>query len=84
MDALEAFALAGQSLRTVIISYTDAKGAGSTREVEPYSLRPGKGGAIRAFAYDLTRDNIRGFRADRIASAQVTENPYVPRWVVEF
>lgn len=84
MDALEAITLAGRSLKTVIISYIDAKGQASTRECEPYSLRSGKGGSIRFFGYDVSKGEIRGFRSDRINIAQVTDNTFVPRWVVEF
>ena len=84
MTALDAIRMAASSLHTVNIQYTDAKGASSQREVEPYSLRPGKDpGSLRFFAYDPAKSSIRGFRMDRVAVAEVTENTYVPRWVVE-
>lgn len=84
MTALEAIQVAARALHTVQIEYTDAKGAGSTREVEPYSFRPGKDpGSMRFFAFDAAKNNIRGFRMDRVSSATMTQNTYVPRWVVE-
>jgi predicted DNA-binding transcriptional regulator YafY len=84
MTAMEAIQMAAHSLHTVDIQYTDAKGAASQREVEPYSFRPGKDpGSLRFMAFDPSKNSIRGFRMDRIAVAEVTENSYVPRWVVE-
>lgn len=84
MDALEAITIAGRGLRTVLIGYVDAKGQTTTRECEPYSLRPGKEGSIRFFGFDIGKSAIRGFRTDRINTAQVTDNTFVPKWVVEF
>lgn len=84
MTALEAVAIAARSLHTVTITYTDEKGVQTVRECEPYSLRPGKLGSQRFFAFDYMRGHIRGFRVDRIARAEVTMNTYVPKWVVEF
>jgi predicted DNA-binding transcriptional regulator YafY len=84
MTALEAIQTAAKSLHTVQIQYTDVKGASSTREVEPYSLRPGKDpGSLRFFAFDPAKNSIRGFRMDRISVAEVQPNTFVPRWVVE-
>lgn len=84
MTAMDAIQMAARGLHTVKIQYTDAKGASSTREVEPYSFRPGKDpGSLRFFAFDPSKGSIRGFRMDRIAVAEVLENTYVPRWVVE-
>lgn len=83
MSTEEAIALAAHALKTVIITYVDEKGETTTREVEPYSYRPGKDGSLRFFAYDISKGFIRGFRMDRLASATVTENSYTPRWAVE-
>lgn len=84
MTGLDAIAEAARRLCTVVINYTDVKGRTSVREVEPYSLRPGAMGSTRFFAFDLSKQNIRGFRLDRISQAQETNNPYIPRYVVEF
>ena len=84
MTAMDAIQMAAKQLHTVQIEYTDAKGASSTREVEPYSFRPGKDpGSLRFFAFDPAKNSIRGFRMDRISVAEVQQNTYVPRWVVE-
>lgn len=86
MTASEAITQAAKALHTVILTYTDVKGSTSTREVEPYSWRPGgksAPAAVRFFAWDIGKGEIRGFRMDRVAQAQVTERTYVPRWVVE-
>lgn len=84
MTALDAIRQAARALHTVEINYTDAKGASSNREVEPYSFRPGKDpGSMRFFAFDPAKNSIRGFRMDRVSFAQVTQNTFVPRWIVE-
>jgi len=84
MNSLDAIRLAARSLKTIILNYTDVKGRNTVRECEPYSLRPGKDGTTRFFAFDYLRGEMRGFRMDRIAIAQVTEKAYTPRYQVEF
>lgn len=84
MTAAEAITQAGRALHTVIINYTDVEGQATTREVEPYSWRPGKDpGTVRFFGFDINKGQIRGFRMDRVSQAQVTERTFVPKWVVE-
>lgn len=84
MNPLDIIANAASHLHTVSLTYTDAKGQTSMREVEPYSLRPGKEGSTRFFGFDVTKQAIRGFRMDRINGVQLTGNSFVPKWVVEF
>jgi proteasome accessory factor BC len=50
----------------------------STRLVEPYALINGREGWYLA-SFDPTRDNVRHFRLDRIKSAAVTDESFVPR-----
>jgi proteasome accessory factor C len=50
----------------------------STRLVEPYALINGREGWYLA-SYDPTRDDVRHFRLDRIKSASVTDDEFVPR-----
>ena len=50
----------------------------STRLVEPYALINGREGWYLA-SFDPTRDSVRHFRLDRIKSAAVTEESFVPR-----
>ncbi len=50
----------------------------STRVVEPYALINGREGWYVA-TFDPARDDVRHFRLDRIKSATVTDEPFVPR-----
>jgi proteasome accessory factor BC len=50
----------------------------STRLVEPYALINGREGWYVA-SFDPTRDSVRHFRLDRIKSATVTDELFVPR-----
>ena len=50
----------------------------STRTVEPYALINGREGWYLA-SFDPSRDSVRHFRLDRIKSATVTDEGYVPR-----
>ena len=84
MTASDAIIQAGRMLHTVILDYTDVTGNSTTREVEPYSFRPGKDpGSMRFFGFDISKGQIRGFRMDRVAVAKVTDRTFVPRWTVE-
>lgn len=76
---------AARRLHTVIITYVDAKGQVTQREVQPYSLRPGKTpGSVRFFAFDVAKGQIRGFLMENIRDVAETENTFVPLWTVEF
>jgi predicted DNA-binding transcriptional regulator YafY len=83
VTAEEAIAEAARALHRVILTYVDEKGVTTTREIEPYSYRPGKDGAIRFMGFDIEKGAIRGFRTDRIVSATVSENTFTPQWPVE-
>ena len=84
LTASEAITQAARALHTVIINYTDVEGSASTREIEPYSFRPGKDpGSVRIFGFDISKGQIRGFRMDRVSMAQITERTFVPKWIVE-
>jgi len=50
----------------------------STRSVEPYALINGREGWYVA-SFDPSRDDVRHFRLDRIKSATVTSERFVPR-----
>jgi proteasome accessory factor C len=50
----------------------------STRQVEPYALINGREGWYVA-SFDPARDSVRHFRLDRIKSASVTGEEFVPR-----
>ena len=68
---------------TLLMAYMDAVGNTSEREVEPYSFRETDRGEVLFYAFCYLRNAIRGFKLDNIISAEVTENPYDPKWEVE-
>jgi predicted nucleotidyltransferase component of viral defense system len=56
---------------------------GSTRRIEPYSLRRTKDGNIILHAHNLDKGEHRSYRVDRIQGAQVTNQIFVPRFEIE-
>lgn len=56
---------------------------GSTRRIEPYSLRRTKDGNFILHAHDTHKDEHRSYRVDRIQGAQVTNQSFVPRFEIE-
>ncbi|MCY4419992.1 MAG: WYL domain-containing protein [Gammaproteobacteria bacterium] len=56
---------------------------GSTRRIEPYSLRRTKSGNIILHAHNLDKDEHRGYRVDRILGANVTNQTFRPRFLIE-
>ena len=51
--------------------------------LEPYSLRQIKAGPIVLYARDVEADTLVSYRADHIQEAQVTSQPFVPRYRVD-
>lgn len=68
--------------RTVIIDAYTKDGARETREVEPYSLRPGKD-EDRLMFYCLKRDGWRSLLVSNIVDAHPTGRGFVPRELIE-
>ena len=56
---------------------------GSTRRIEPYSLRRTKDGNIILHAHNITKVEHHSYRVDRIQGAQVTNQTFVPRFEIE-
>lgn len=56
---------------------------GSTRRIEPYSLRRSKVGNIILHAHNLDKDEHRSYRVDRILGANVTNQTFIPRFLIE-
>ncbi|MDR2875319.1 MAG: nucleotidyl transferase AbiEii/AbiGii toxin family protein [Methylobacillus sp.] len=56
---------------------------GSTRRIEPYSLRQTKDGNIVLHAFNVDKDEHRSYRVDRIQGARVTNVTFVPQYEVE-
>jgi predicted nucleotidyltransferase component of viral defense system len=56
---------------------------GSTRLIEPYSLRMTKDGNLLLYAVKHDTQQARAYRADRIEGAQVTSTTFTPKYTVE-
>ncbi len=56
---------------------------GSTRRIEPYSLRRTQDGQIVLHAVRAADGENRSYRVDRIAGARATEQTFVPRYEIE-
>ena len=56
---------------------------GSTRRIEPYSLRRTQEGNILLHAHNLNKNEHRSYRVDRIQGAQVTNQTFNPRFAIE-
>ncbi len=56
---------------------------GSTRLIEPYSMRRTSAGNLLLYAVKHKTGEIRSYRVDRIQGASATNVPFSPRYVVE-
>lgn len=56
---------------------------GSTRLIEPYSLRMTKDGNLLLYAVKHNTREDRSYRVDRIQNAQITSTPFAPKYRVE-
>lgn len=56
---------------------------GSTRRIEPYSLRRTRDGKIVLHAWNVDRDAHRSYRVDRIQGVRTTAQSFTPRYAVE-
>lgn len=61
----------------VEITYTDSKGAVSTRMVEPYEF---KNDALYAFC--TIKNGMRCFKTNKISRASATNVKFTPRWEI--
>jgi predicted nucleotidyltransferase component of viral defense system len=75
---LEIIRFAGGNRLCVELGYQ-----GSTRLIEPYSLRRTSEGNIVLHAFNLDKGEHRGYRVDRITGARATNKTFVPRYAVE-
>ena len=77
--ALEPVRFAGANYLTVEVGYQ-----GTKRLIEPYSLRRTKDGHLLLYGVKTETGEVRGYRVDRIESIEVTNQPFRPRYAVEF
>lgn len=61
----------------------DLRYQGSSRMIEPYSLRRTKAAALLLFAVKHQTGELRSYRMDRIEGAAATRESFVPRYLVE-
>ncbi len=80
---LELIRFAGANRLKVEIDYRAAEGRRGPRIVEPYSLRMTLSGDLLLYVLN-DRGDLRSYRVDRIAGVQVTNEPFAPRFWVEF
>ncbi len=83
MDPMDLITAEARAERTVLLTASEADGSVETREIEPYSLRPGKDGLPRLFYYCLEKLGTRNTYLSNIISASPTGNSFSPRWPVE-
>lgn len=80
---LELVRYAGANRLKVEIDYRAERGRQGPRVVEPYSLRRSKDGNLLLFVVN-DRMQLRAYRLDRIAGVRPTDQPFQPRYLVEF
>lgn len=84
MTAMDILLKEARAHRTVLITASELDGSVETREIEPYSLRPGKSGTDPSlFGWCMTREAIRSWKVSNIRLAVPTGNSFSPRWPVE-
>jgi len=57
---------------------------GTQRIIEPYSLRRTKDGYLLLYGVKVQTNELRSYRVDRIQSINVTNQPFKPRFAIEF
>jgi len=61
----------------------DLQYQGSTRRIEPYSLRKTKEGNVILHAWNVDKNEHRSYRVDRIQGAHTSNQSFVPRYEIE-
>jgi predicted nucleotidyltransferase component of viral defense system len=80
---LETIRYAGANRLKVEVDYRPEQGRSGPRVVEPYSLRRTSEGNLVLFVVN-DHGALRSYRVDRIAAVRPTDEPFRPRFVVEF
>lgn len=83
MDITDAIRIAGRNRKLIWIEAKEEDGSVEPRKVEPYSFRV-KGGNLLFYGWDITKNEIRSFRVDRILKVQILDEDFKPRYTVEF
>ncbi|MCC2666315.1 MAG: hypothetical protein K0S63_231 [Gammaproteobacteria bacterium] len=82
-DYLDRIRYAARNRLCVEISYKQV-----TRLVEPYSLRQARTGNLLLYAYELEKENkrtgsIKAYKINEIENTQITQQVFMPRYIVE-
>jgi hypothetical protein len=77
--SLEVVRFAGVNHLLVELGYN-----GSTRLIEPYSLRRSSAGALLLYGIPADSREIRCYRVDKIQSVKATTQPFQPVYAIEF
>ena len=80
---LELVRFAAANRLCVSLDYVDVEGNRKRPIVEPYSLRRTREGKLLLYVVKHNTGEDRSYRIDRIRGAEVTEKPFIPRYVVE-
>lgn len=81
-DFLDVVVGEARAHRTVVIEVAEKDGSVETREIEPYSIRPGKE-EDRLVYYCLMRNGTRSVLLANLLSAEPTGRTFEPRYDVE-
>ncbi len=76
---LESIRFAGRNRLLMDIGYQN-----SVRRIEPYSLRRSRAGEILVYAVEGETGELLSYRLDSIQSVRITEETFVPRYLIEF
>ena len=82
MDLVALITAEARAGRTILLTAREADGSVETREIEPYSLRPGPQGP-RLFYWCLKKQGTRNTYVSNIVAAEPTGNSFTPRWPIE-
>lgn len=82
-SSLEIIRFAAGNRLCVDLDYTDNQGRRSSRVIEPYSLRRAKNGNVLLYAVRAEDGQIRAYKITQINNASITNQVFVPRYLVE-
>ena len=79
-EVLQRFQQGGRGRVLLLMKYNNV-----WRHVEPYSFRQrSKGPQPLLYGYCRLHNTIEAYRVDRVQGLALTDEPYSPRWAVEF
>jgi predicted nucleotidyltransferase component of viral defense system len=84
LSLLEKIRFAGANRLIIALDYRKESGELKTYQLEPYSLRRGRGGSTLLYAVKIPALSIRSFRVDRMSAARISDKSFAPRYLVEF